>query len=114
MVGIYSHQVYPPIPANVPMQQMGAMQQPMPPPIKPGAVSTHTRGSTRCYICSWSIMQCSDFNCYNNPDICTNNNFSPSLVQQADCPSGCEQFVITDPNGIVQQWRRNCAPGLLI
>ncbi|XP_054169340.1 uncharacterized protein LOC128966516 [Oppia nitens] len=69
------------------------------------------RGSHRCYICSWSIVQCSDFNCYNNPDICTNNNFSPSLVQQADCPAGCEQFVITDPNGIVQQWRRNCAPG---
>jgi len=57
------------------------------------------RGSTRCYICSWTIAQCTDFNCYNNPDICTNNNFSPSLVQQADCPAGCEQFVITDPNG---------------
>ncbi|OTF77972.1 hypothetical protein BLA29_002510 [Euroglyphus maynei] len=66
----------------------------------------------RCYSCQWNIAHCSDFNCYNNPDICTTNNFAPNLVQQADCPGGCEQFVITDPNGLTQQWKRGCAqPG---
>ncbi|XP_046911334.2 uncharacterized protein LOC124492469 [Dermatophagoides farinae] len=66
----------------------------------------------RCYSCQWNIAHCSDFNCYNNPDICTTNNFAPHMVQQADCPGGCEQFVITDPNGLTQQWKRGCAqPG---
>ena len=88
----------------------------------------------RCYVCSWSATLCQDFNCYNNPDVCTNNNFSPTIVRSVECPSGCESFVVTgestpqmtsfaaaatqrmradtrvlaDPNGLVQQWRRNC------
>ena len=64
----------------------------------------------RCYACSWSIAQCADFNCYNNPDICTNNHFRAHKVQQEDCPSGCEQYVVTDPNGLIQMWKRGCAP----
>lgn len=70
-----------------------------------------TADGTRCFICSWSIQGCLDFNCYNNPDTCSNSRFSPALVQETECPNGCEQFLITDPNGVVQQWRRNCAPG---
>lgn len=86
---------------------------------------------TRCYVCAWTAALCQDFNCYNNPDICTNVNFSPSIVRSVECPAGCETFVMTgnvclasptlclewslcllsshtDPNGLVQQWRRNC------
>ena len=57
----------------------------------------------RCYACSWSIAECHNFNCHNNPDICTNVNFKPHLVQQAECAGGCEQIVVTDPNGIAYQ-----------
>lgn len=53
----------------------------------------------KCYICAWSATQCQDYNCYNNPDVCSNNNFSPAVVQPTECPAGCENFVITDPNG---------------
>lgn len=51
--------------------------------------------SMRCYVCSWSAAYCQDFNCYNNPDVCTNNNFSPTIVRSIECPSGCESFVVT-------------------
>ena len=31
--------------------------------------------------------------------MCSNDKFSPTVVQPAACPAGCETFVITDPNG---------------
>lgn len=53
----------------------------------------------RCFACEWSIAKCSDFNCYNNPDRCTNVAFDLHRVQQAECMTGCEEYVVTDPNG---------------
>ena len=67
-------------------------------------------GPKKCYVCQWSIAKCENFNCRNQPDVCTNNHFKAHKVPQQECKFGCEQFVVTDPNGLIQLWRRGCAP----
>lgn len=57
--------------------------------------------SLKCYACAWTATHCQDFNCYNNPDVCSNNNFSPQTTRPVECSDGCETFVVTDPNGKV-------------
>lgn len=47
--------------------------------------------------------------CYNQPDTCSNTNFSPVLSQVIECEYGCEQYVVTDATGSLVTWRRGCA-----
>lgn len=64
----------------------------------------------KCYGCLFQLAGCRNpLDCYNQPDSCSNTNFSPVLVQSYDCEFGCEQYVITDATGSIVSWRRGCA-----
>lgn len=66
--------------------------------------------ATRCYTCLFHLAHCTNpLDCYNQPDTCSNTNFSPVLSQVVDCEFGCEQYVITDATGALVVWRRGCA-----
>jgi len=64
----------------------------------------------KCHLCLFHLAHCtSPLDCYNQPDTCSNTNFSPLQTQVVDCEFGCEQYVITDATGSVVVWRRGCA-----
>lgn len=66
--------------------------------------------SAKCYVCGFHLAYCtSPLDCYNQPDICSNTNFSPLLSQVDECPFGCEQYIKTDATGALVLWRRGCA-----
>lgn len=66
--------------------------------------------ATKCHICSFHLAHCTNpLDCYNQPDTCSNTNFSPIHSQVVDCEFGCEQYVITDATGSLVVWRRGCA-----
>lgn len=54
----------------------------------------------RCYSCIFNLAHCtSPLDCYNQPDVCSNTNFSPVLTQVDECEFGCEQYVVSDATG---------------
>lgn len=66
--------------------------------------------ATKCHICMFHLAHCTNpLDCYNQPDTCSNTNFSPLNSQVVDCEFGCEQYVITDATGSIVLWRRGCA-----
>lgn len=66
--------------------------------------------ATKCHICLFHLAHCANpLDCYNQPDTCSNTNFSPIHSQVVDCEHGCEQYVITDATGSIVVWRRGCA-----
>lgn len=61
-------------------------------------------------MCLFHLAHCTNpLDCYNQPDTCSNTNFSPIHSQVIDCEFGCEQYVITDATGSMVVWRRGCA-----
>ena len=66
--------------------------------------------ATKCHDCFFHLAHCTNpLDCYNQPDTCSNTNFSPVYSPAIDCEFGCEQYVITDATGSVVLWRRGCA-----
>lgn len=66
--------------------------------------------ATKCHMCLFHLAHCTNpLDCYNQPDTCSNTNFSPVYSQTIDCEFGCEQYVITDATGSLVVWRRGCA-----
>lgn len=66
--------------------------------------------ATKCYLCLFQLARCTNpLDCYNQPDTCSNTNFSPIYAQTIDCEFGCEQYVITDATGSIVVWHRGCA-----
>lgn len=66
--------------------------------------------ATKCHVCLFHLAHCANpLDCYNQPDTCSNTNFSPLHSQAVDCEYGCEQYVITDATGSIVVWRRGCA-----
>lgn len=66
--------------------------------------------SIKCHMCLFHLAHCTNpLDCYNQPDTCSNINFSPVSTQTIDCEFGCEQYVVTDPTGSMMVWRRGCA-----
>lgn len=69
-----------------------------------------TANATKCYQCLFYLGHCTTpLDCYNQPDVCSNANFSPVHSQVADCEFGCEQYLVTDATGSIISWRRGCA-----
>lgn len=63
-------------------------------------LSTIPGDATRCYLCMFHLAHCTNpLDCYNQPDVCSNTNFSPVLTQVVECEYGCEQYVVTDATG---------------
>lgn len=61
-------------------------------------------------MCLFHLSHCTNpLDCYNQPDTCSNTNFSPIQAQTVDCEFGCEQHVITDATGATVLWHRGCA-----
>lgn len=66
--------------------------------------------TVKCYQCLFHLSRCTNpLDCYNQPDICSNTNFSPINSQVTECEFGCEQYVVTDATGSTVTWRRGCA-----
>lgn len=66
--------------------------------------------ATKCYQCLFQLSRCTNpLDCYNQPDTCSNTNFSPLYSPTLECEFGCEQYVITDATGSIVVWRRDCA-----
>lgn len=66
--------------------------------------------ATKCHLCMFHLAHCTNpLDCYNQPDTCSNTNFSPVHSQPVECEFGCEQYVITDATGSLVLWRRGCA-----
>lgn len=66
--------------------------------------------ATKCHLCLFHLSRCTNpLDCYNQPDTCSNTNFSPIYSQIVECEFGCEQYVITDATGSLIVWRRSCA-----
>jgi hypothetical protein len=57
--------------------------------------------SVKCYICEFNAAFCKGIDCYNNPDICSSNQFSTALVPVAECPQNCQLKAISNPSGIL-------------
>lgn len=66
--------------------------------------------ATKCHLCLFKLAHCTNpLDCYNQPDTCSNTNFSPIHSQTVDCEFGCAQYVITDATGSMVLWTRGCA-----
>lgn len=72
--------------------------------------ASYPANATKCHRCLFALALCTNpLDCYNQPDTCSNTNFSPLLTQIVDCEFGCEQYVTTDATGALVMWRRDCA-----
>lgn len=70
----------------------------------------NTGKATKCHTCLFHLAHCTNpLDCYNQPDTCSNTNFSPIHSEVIDCEFGCEQYVITDATGSMVVWHRGCA-----
>lgn len=73
-------------------------------------LTTQATLATKCHLCLFQLARCTNpLDCYNQPDTCSNTNFSPVHSQTIDCEFGCEQYVITDATGSIVVWHRGCA-----